>query len=129
MITSKVSLTIALPGRTMFSKQECLKNPNPTTCYDSHKLTVEDKKHEKSTIIFRTRKSRPAYQTINLSEEAYKYMTEKSANAQEDKKNTPEWSIPSQWCPLSPKQRLEAHLNRICQSLGGELFTYSVLGD
>lgn len=95
----KVSLTIGLPGRTMFSKQECLKqltkpvigkdgkvrkNKAGKTMYkvctvtDTSKLNFHTLKvcnpngGGEEVLEFTTRKCKPASQVINICTEAYK---------------------------------------------------------
>ena len=127
MTTTKLNLTIILQGRVIMSEQECSKNPEEN--YVSHRMVVEDNHHTLTPITFRTRKSKPAKQSINLCEEAYKYMTARAAKEEDDRANCPEWSRPKEWYKLSVTQRLEAHLDRICKSLNGVSFEYHVLED
>lgn len=101
MIDIKVSLTMVIPGATMLSTQECvkqLKKPvmskrtgkqvkdrkgNLLWRYEEvpdldklnrHdiKISTTDKK-EVEVISFYTRKTKPARQVLNISREAYKY--------------------------------------------------------
>lgn len=62
----------------------------------------------------------PASKRINLTVDAYNYMT--SAER-------PEWYFKKDWVLLSPIQRLELHLQRTCEHNGGKSFTYSILED
>lgn len=62
----------------------------------------------------------PASKRINLTVDAYNYMT--SAER-------PEWYFKKDWVLLSSIQRLELHLQRICEHNGGKGFTYSILED
>lgn len=50
--------------------------------------------------------------------DAYEYMIGKEA---------PYFVKPRDWEKLTKNQRLEAHLKRICEELGGVRFTYVVL--
>lgn len=140
----KVSLTIALQGSVMFSKEECLKTTQKVIekktksgkvykrkvfikvdnfdMMDKNTLRVfdeESKKHE--FVTFYTRKTKPVTQSININKEAYKYMTSKN--------EIPEWSRAGKWLQLTPKQRLEAHLHKIAESLGGKVLSYNVFED
>lgn len=136
----KLSLSIELQGSTMFSKEECLKTTRETiTTKNGRKRTVikvvEDwDKMEKHTmrvtdtngtnpeiITFHTRKCKPATQSLNMSKEAYEYMI--------DKDSCPSWSKPSKWAAMSEKERLEAHLQRTVEHLGGTSYTYQVFED
>ena len=58
-------------------------------------------------------------QTIKLTQDAYDYMT---SSAQ------PYW-FKGPWKLMTKKQRLEAHLQRICDDRGGTSYTYSILED
>lgn len=136
----KLSLSIELRGSTILSKEECLKTTQKTiTTKNGRKRTVtkvvEDwDKMEKHTmrvtgtdgtnpeiITFHTRKCKPATQSLNMSKEAYEYMI--------DKDSCPSWSKPGKWAAMSEKERLEAHLQRTVEHLGGTSYTYQVFGD
>lgn len=120
----KVNLSVTLQGRVPLSEQECSKNPNN---YDYHTLAVESytktkkgKKFDKEIIKFRTRKSIPAMQSLNISKEAYEYYISKEC---------PEFSKPKYWQSMSKKMRLEAHLAEITKGLNGISFTYQIFED
>ena len=136
----KLSLSVILPGSIMLSKEECLKTTQKTiTTKNGRKKTVtkvvEDwDKMEKHTmevtdtdgtnpeiITFHTRKCKPATQSLNISKEAYEYMI--------DKDSCPSWSKPGKWDTMSKKKRLEAHLQRTVEHLGGVSYTYQVFED
>lgn len=109
----KLSLSIELQGSTMLSKEECLKTTQETI------TTKNGRKRE--VITFHTRKCKPATQSLNMSKEAYEYMI--------DKDSCPSWSKPSKWAAMSEKERLEAHLQRTVEHLGGTSYTYQVFED
>ena len=136
----KVSLTITLKGSVMFSKEECLKTTQETiTTKKGRKRTVtkavEDlSKMEKNTlrvtdkngtnpeiITFHTRKCRPATQSVNMSKEAYEYMISKDS--------CPAWIKVGKWYVKSKRERLEAHLQKTVEHLGGTSYTYKVFDD
>ena len=136
----KVSLTISLQGSVMFSKEECLKTTQKVTRkknksfkkqariqeedlskMDKNTLRVIDKRGKHPEMItFYTRKSRPAKQTINISKDSYDYMTSSSC---------PEWSKVGAWIQMSKVKRLEAHLQRLAEHLGGNVLSYKVFED
>ncbi len=58
-------------------------------------------------------------QTIKLTQDAYDYMTSPEQ---------PYW-FKGPWKLMTKKQRLEAHLQRICDDRGGTSFIYSILED
>lgn len=140
----KLSLSIELRGSTMFSKEECLKTTHKviekkTKAGKIYKKTIEVKvedwdKMEKHTmrvtnnngtnpeiITFHTRKCKPATQTINMSKEAYEYMISKDS--------CPPCFKPREWSAMNKKERLEAHLKRTVEHLGGVSYTYQVFED
>lgn len=113
----KVNLTVILKGRVMVSEQVAQNKPEN---YDLFSMELYDKSRNKRDIIkVRTRKCIPAKQTINLSVDAYNTMI--------DRKECPYWfGKPKDWANLSNKQRLEAHLKDITESLGGVSYSYVV---
>ena len=140
----KLSLSIVLQGSTMFSKEECLKTTHKviekkTKAGKIYKKTIEVKvedwdKMEKHSmrvaningtnpeiITFHTRKCKPAAQSLSMSKEAYEYMI--------DKDSCPSWSKPGKWTAMGEKERLEAHLQRTVEYLGGISYTYQVFED
>ena len=128
MSTTKLSVTVELQGSTMMTPQVCGENPEN---YNEEKVIIPVKQYDKKTkkvfyrnepLTFRTRKCIPAYQSINMSEEAYEYMTSQAC---------PEW-YPlgiGKWKRLSKKERLELHLERTCKALNGVSYSYVVFGD
>lgn len=139
----KVSLTVALRGGVIFSKEECLKTTQKTIKketksgkvykktinvqvedwdkMDKHTLKVADKGGKNPEVItFHTRKTKPATQSMNICKEAYEYMTSKEC---------PAWGKPYQWAQMNPKQRLKAHLQRIAEDLRGKILSYKVFED
>lgn len=120
----KVSLSIVLQGSTMYSQEQAkaLEEEKVGTGYDTFSMRVEGKKSDGKkdvqTITVKTRKSKPASQSLNLSMDAYNYMVSNEA---------PYFVKPRDWERLTKKQRLEAHLKRIVEELGGVSFTYAVL--
>lgn len=119
----KVSLSIILQGGVMYSQEQAkaLEKEKAGTGYDTVNMRVEglkDGKKDAETITVKTRKYKPAGQSLNLSMDAYDYMTGKEA---------PYFVKAKDWERLTKKQRLEAHLKRIVEELGGVSFTYAVL--
>lgn len=120
----KVSLSVTLQGGVMLSQEQAkaLEKEKEGTGYDTFNVRVEDKKSDGEkdvqTITVKTRKNKPASQSLNLSMDAYDYMTGKEA---------PYFVKARDWERLTKKQRLEAHLKRIVEELGGVSFTYTVL--
>lgn len=136
----KLSLSIELRGSTMLSKEECLKTIQKTITtkngrkrtvtkvvedwdkMEKHSMRVTDNNGTNPEIItFHTRKCKSATQSLNMSKEAYEYMI--------DKNSCPSWSKPGKWAAMSEKERLEAHLQRTVEHLGGVSYTYQVFED
>lgn len=139
----KVSLNITLPGRVMLSKDECLKTTQKEIIKKNNKTgksykkiiteVVEDlSKMDKSTIkvsengrnnevlTIYIRKCKPATQSINLCKDTYDYMTSKEC---------PEWCKVGVWNQMGKKAKLEAHLKKIAEHLGGKLESYQIFED
>lgn len=115
----KVNLNVTLKGRVMLSEQVAQNKPEN---YDSFSMEVADTNGKnKERILVKTRKTVPAKQAINLNMDAYKAMT--------NRKEVPHWVKAGKWASMSEKQRLESHLQRITESLGGGSFTYKILED
>ena len=138
----KVSLNIILPGRVMLSKAECLKTTQKEITrkrkngqsykkvvdvqvedpdkMDKDTIRVTDNGKNYETLTVYTRKCKPATQSINLYKDTYDYMVSKEC---------PEWCKVSMWNQMGKKARLEAHLKRIAEHLGGKLQSYQVFDD
>lgn len=119
----KVSLSIVLQGSIMYSQEQAkaLEEEKVGTGYDTFSMRVEGLKKGKKdteTITVKTRKCKPAGQSLNLSMDAYEYMIGEEA---------PYFVKPRDWERLTKKQRLETHLKRIAEGLGGVSFTYAIL--
>lgn len=129
MAEIKVSLNIKLPGRVMLS-QESADSLEKLGLhgYSMNRMVVEWE-NKKDIINFKTRNCVPAVQSINISKEAYEYMTAKDKRKDKDGVNCPSFSTPQKWFPLSRKERLEAHLKEIATSRGGVLMNYCVFED
>lgn len=166
MYNIKMSLTIELQGGQLLSKQECLKklrkpvlskrtgkqlfkNGKPVfktelvddfdKC-DKHTLKVYDKvKKENQFIHFYTRKSIPARQHIDMSYEAYEYMTSTSFP---EGYQAPHDFMPNKtllkkgigrtqqaWMSLSEDEKLMWHFNRIAADKRGKVVDYIVYDD
>lgn len=121
----KISLTIELEGSTLVRKRL----PELITYSISKKeLNFSNplKGKEGDKIVKRGRvnhyplETKPAYLHINMTIEAFNYMTSNEC---------PYWSTPKDWNKMKPKERLEAHLQRTCEHHRGKSFTYFILED
>lgn len=124
MIEPKVSLTMLVPGATMFSLQEC--STNSKECYDTHKIMLEwveeegkKKKLKRDLITFKTRKSRLVSRHINISKEAYDYMLNTSTIPKMQKK----------WTKLAIKERLKHHFDQIASDFNAVSYSFEILDD
>ena len=121
----KISLTIELEGSTLVRKSE----PEIIKCILTKRDFEPNKKWKGKDGLKIVRNARfkhysliakPASQHINMNIEAYEYMTSGEC---------PSWAKPKIWATMTTTQRLEAHLQRTCEHVGGKSFTYEVLGD
>ena len=123
--TIKISLTIELEGSTLVrrSEPEIIKfsvtkrdlEPNKKW-KDKDGLKVVRRGIIKNYPLI----AKPAKQHINMGIEAYKFMTSNEC---------PSWVKPKIWSSMNEIQRLEAHLQRTCEHVGGKSFTYKILED
>lgn len=124
----KLSLSIKLPGRVMLSQEgaKALEEQG-LAGFTKHSMTIEMHKRmgkkikvDREIIHFKTRNTVPAVQNINISKDAYIYMTGKEC---------PSFIRPKDWSRMSKVKRLEAHLNEIAESRGGTVMHYHVFED
>lgn len=121
----KVSVSIILRGSILLTQEEAetLEKEQPNSGFEKHTQVVENPENRKDrqVIHYQTRKCRPASQSVKLCKEAYLHMI--------DKDECPEWMKISKWAAMSKKERLEAHLQRLTEHLGGLSYTYEVFDD
>lgn len=119
----KVSVSITLQGGVMLTQAEAkqLGKEKTGTGFDITKLKVEDKEGNKDALSIKTRKYKSCSQSINMSKEAYDYMTSKGSCLPNIKSCV--------WAKMDKKQRLEAHLDLVCKALKGTSYTYKVFDD
>lgn len=119
----KISVSITLPGGVMLTQAEAkqLEKEKAGTGFDITKLKVEDKKGNKDVLSIKTRKYKSCSQSINMSKEAYDYMTSKDSCLPNIKSYV--------WAKMNKTQRLEAHLDLVCKALKGTSYTYKVFDD
>ena len=87
---------------------------------DKSTIKVSENGFNKETITIYTRKCKPATQSINLYKDTYDYMVSKEG---------PEWCKVSVWNQMGKKAKLEAHLKKIAEHLGGKLESYQIFED
>lgn len=121
----KVLLAINLEGGTLVRKSEpeVIKYTITKRDLDPHKKwrgkdgleVVRKGEYKRYPLV-----AKPATQRINMNVDAYNYMTSSEC---------PYWAKPKVWAIMSKTQRLEAHLQRVCEHMRGTSFTYEVLED
>lgn len=160
MYNIKMSLTIELPGSQLLSKQECLKqlkkpviskrtgkqlfrNGKPVfktvLVDDFDKCDKHTVKSNGQFIHYFTRKSVPAKQHIDMSYEAYQYMT---GNSFPEGYQAPHDFMPNKtllkkgigrtqqaWMHLSEDEKLMWHFSRIAADRHGRVVDYIVYQD
>lgn len=119
----KISVSITLPGGVMLTQAEAkqLEKEKTGAGFDITKVKVEDKKGNKDVLSVKTRKYKSCSQSINMSKEAYDYMVSKGSCLPNIK--------PYMWAKMNKTQRLEAHLDLVCEALKGTSYTYKVFDD
>lgn len=148
MTEVKVRLSMSVPGAQLLSEQECSKNPKKS--YNVETVSVEFKtrkgKLQKENITVRTRRRRLVKQSLNISKEAYDYMTAvdqppterlakklyiyktvgkgKNGKPKKVKVETTVWDH-----QFNPTKRLDWHMARIAASLGAVDYQFEVLDD
>lgn len=125
MDSIKISATFEINGSQMYSQAECDADVTKTKHEVIHVKTVvnpkaKNKKYEHTAIHTNIRKSIPATQSINMTDEAYEYFISNEA---------PSFSNPKAWKKLSNTEKIEAHLNEVAKSLRGKLINYKVFED
>lgn len=119
----KILLTIQLEGGTLVRKSE------PEVIH--YQLTKHDldprikgkegfKIAKKGKVKYFPLEAKPASLCVNIGQEAFKYMTSKEC---------PHWQRTKTWLGMSAKQRLEAHLQRMCEYHHGKSYRYQILED
>lgn len=120
----KVSVSIILRGSILLTQEEAetLEKEQPKSGFEKHTQVVEDPNgKDRQVIHYQTRKCKTASQSVKLCKEAYLHMIDKGA--------CPEWMKKNKWATMSKKERLESHLQRLTEHLGGISFTYKVFED
>lgn len=142
MTTTKIRLTIALPGGVLLSQAETCKLQNVAVKTESGKPKVKDgkvvteevlvpdnnkfnhfevkvmDKGKPETLKVSTRKCKPAKQVISLSEEAYQEFTNPNAMP---------YKFKGVWKGLTNNQRIQWHCQQIAEAMGGVLDSFVIL--
>lgn len=116
----KVSLAVTIQGRVMVSQQVAENKPEFTSEF-SMEVADAKGKNKQRIHVEGIRKTVPAKQQLNMNVEAYEAMISDECPYWKKKK--------SEWEGMTEKERLEAHLWRIAESLGGSAISYEVFED
>lgn len=122
----KISLTVVLEGSVLVRKNE---NREVIT-YSLNERDLNPNKKWKGKdgleVVKKGRRfhtplvAKPATQHLNISVDSYKHMMSSEV---------PYWAKAKDWINSSPIQRLEAHLQRICEHFNGISYSYELLDD
>ena len=119
----KVRLSLCIQGAQMLSPQECGENS-----YNTSEFILKDKRGKKKVFVVNTRKQRLIKQNINLTQEAYDYMTDPKVipDAKYAKKVNKKKTM---WAEMSRVKRLKVHLDAIAAHFNAVSYTFEVLDD
>ena len=120
----KLSVSIVLQGSTLFTQEEAetLEKEQSGSGFDNQTQVVENLNGKGGRVVhYKTRKCRPACQSVKLCKEAYLYMI--------DRNSCPEWEKTKKWAAMSKKERLESHLQRLTEHFRGTSYTYKIFED
>ena len=110
----KVSATFFIPGRKMYSENQCEENQS---LYNNESISIYDGKKKKNiTYHYKTKTQEPALQKINLTPESYDYLTT----------TKPSFVNPKEWKNMSKKKRLALQLNIIAENFNGVLNDFEI---
>lgn len=120
-----------LPGRVMVSQQVAENKPKETTELNILKFKSFNKKAKKfvnETITFRTRKSIPARQVLQMSKEAYKAMLEEPTSPKYSKVVAKvKGKLIRVWDTMSEDARIRKHCELIAKDRHAIDFFFNVL--
>ena len=122
-----------LPGRIMVSQQVAENKPKEATELNTLKFQSFNKKAKKfvnEVITFRTRKSIPARQVLQMSKEAYKAMLEEPTSPKYSKVVAKvKGKLIRVWDTMSEDARIRKHCELIAHDIGAIDFDYTVFDD
>ena len=125
--TIKISLTVEMEGSTLIRQSEPEIISFQIRKKDINPLKYKDRKDGLAVVRGGKVKhhplvQKPASQHVNINRDAYDWFISDEV---------PSWMIwkKKEWKAMKPTERLEAHLRRICEHLGGRSFTYQILND
>ena len=107
----KVSLSVSLQGS----------NTDPNVEVKNVVFVWDNKQKKHIPVEFYTKGNSLITQTINISKEAYNYMTSQN--------DCPEWEKMFKWKQMNKITRLDSHMKRISDYLGGLSYSYQVFDE
>ena len=110
----KCRLVVELPGAVMFKENECKEG----SYTEKHSMKINHK-GQILTMSYHTRKSKPAYEYVDISGIAYKAMTTEC----------PYFIKPGTWKRMNAEERLKVQLERTAEALGGRMASYQMFKD
>lgn len=127
MTDVKINASFILPGRVLPAEPHLLKNVKRKRKEKEEKkeneilYRQETVRLKSKTIVVNLREGKPAKQNVNLSYEAYNFMT------------SPDNPIKGikvfEWKRLTKNKRVKFHLQVLGESLGGKLEEFKILED
>lgn len=126
MNENKISLTFVLPGRTFVSSQVCEKNPKESI--GNKKIKGKGKKFKVTPVYVQVKKTKNAFQHLNISKESYLYMLNTPTNAKLARvvkviKN----KAMRAWDLLPEDTRLKHHFDLIAHDLNAISYSYEII--
>ena len=117
----KVHLTVIASDGRMMTKSEARKaQVNNGNGFITTRTKVFNPKNNK-LINIRVRANKETRRSLNISKEAYFHMTSTDGCPEDIKLST--------WKNLNKMQRLDIHMQQICQTLGGNKYDFYILED
>lgn len=132
MVGPKLSLILILPGGTLVSQQVAENKPEEFT--EEQKIVLRNYKSKKNkepeVVAFKTRKSLPARQVLEMSQEAYEAMLETSTSSKYNKVVAKSKGRPIRvWDTMSEDARIRKHCELIAHDMGAIDFSFNVFED
>lgn len=120
-MTTKVVCNFVLPGRTMLAPSECENSEKSDLIRQSIKI-FDKKKNKVEYVNFYTRNFKDAYQSLNISDIAYDWMTGPESFFEVN-------MTKGEWKKMDSYARLSAHVDLIAKSLSAKSYTFEIMPD
>lgn len=116
MVDTKINLVVALPGNVAIDKTNYSLENEESNKENLYPYKVKVNKVDKTIWL---KKRIPAYQSINISRDAFDYMV----------KNAIEGYGTKAYIKLSIDKRVELHLTELAKALGGKIASFTIFED